>query len=307
VIQRLPCQHLLDQAPLLSRPWLRASFILLLVGYGTKMGLAPMHTWKPDAYGEAAGVVGATLASGVTACAFLALLRITQVCRAAGEGPFAEGLLLGMGLFSMAVAAAFMIGQRDFKRLLAWSSVEHMGILALGLGLGRPALWGTLVHVLANGLGKGVLFLAAGNIHRAYASKRVEEVSGVLRRLPVSGGLFLAGFLAITLSPPFLPFVSGFAILRARLRGSERMLAGGLFLALLLVAYMGMGATVLRVVQGGGGPGATVAPPARPLAEDPLTVWPILALAGLLLLLGLWIPAPLAALLAEAVRLLESV
>lgn len=295
----LTLAHLLAQAPLLSPPWLKTAFILLLVGYGTKMGLAPMHTWKPDAYGEASGLVGAVLASGVTACAFLALLRITAVVRAAGQGEFAGRLLLVTGLFSMGVAAVFMIGQRDYKRLLAWSSVEHMGILALGLGLGRPALWGTLVHVLANGLGKGVLFLAAGNIQRACGSRRVEEVSGVIRRLPLSGSLFLAGFLAITLSPPFLPFVSGFAILRAAF-GQGQYLAGGLFLALLLVAYLGMGSTVLRVVQGGGEAGQDTAHP-----EDRRTVIPVLLLVLVLLALGLRIPVFLHHLLAEAVGFLE--
>ncbi|MFA7331885.1 MAG: proton-conducting transporter membrane subunit [Candidatus Delongbacteria bacterium] len=295
--------RLLEQAPLLSRPWLRAAYILLLVGYGTKMGLAPMHTWKPDAYGEAAGVVGATLAAGVTACAFLALLRVTHLCQVAGEGPFVSRLLLVMGLFSMAVAGVFMIGQRDLKRLLAWSSVEHMGILALGLGLGKAALWGTLLHVLANGLGKGVLFLSAGNIHRVYASKQVDEISGVLRRMPVSGSLFLAGFIAITGSPPFAPFISEFSILRGAFQ-SGQYLPGALFLGFLLMVFLGMGATVLRVVQGPAPrDDAGVAQAAD--VEDRLTVTPILVLMALVLLLGLWIPAPLQALLEDAVRYLE--
>jgi hydrogenase-4 component F len=311
----LTIQHLLAQAPLLSRPWLRAAFILLLVGYGTKMGLAPMHTWKPDAYGEAAGVVGAMLATGVTACAFLALLRITHLCQVAGEGPFVSRLLLVMGLFSMAVAGVFMISQRDLKRLLAWSSVEHMGILALGLGLGRTALWGTLLHLVANGLTKGVLFLSVGNIHRAYASKQVDEVSGVLRRLPVSGSLFLLGFLAITGSPPFVPFISEFAILRGAF-ASGQYLPGALFLGILLVVFLGMGATVLRVVQGPAPADVSSAPDATGLdsaqvavlphtVEDRLTVIPILVLMGLVLMLGLWIPGPLQTLLADAVRYLE--
>ncbi len=134
----LMLDELLRDAPRLSKPWLRAAFVLLLVGYGTKMGLAPMHTWKPDAYGESPGVVGAVFAGGVTSCAFLAFLRVYQICIAAGEGAYASKLLLFMGLFSMAVAGLFMVGQRDFKRMLAYSSVEHMGILMLGLGIGGP-------------------------------------------------------------------------------------------------------------------------------------------------------------------------
>ena len=128
---------LVRAGPQLSRPWVRAAFVFLLVGYGTKMGLAPLHSWKPDAYGEAPGLLGALLAGGVTNFAFLSVVRVFQVTSAAGEGAFARDALVGIGLLSMALAAVFMVGQRDFKRMLAYSSVEHMGILARGAGPGR--------------------------------------------------------------------------------------------------------------------------------------------------------------------------
>ena len=185
--------QLIREAPQLSRPWLHAAFVLLFVGYGTKMGLAPMHTWKPDAYGEAPGIVGTLLAGGVTSCAFLSILRVYQICRVGPEGDFARRIMVIMGLFSMAIAAVFMVRQRDFKRMLAYSSVEHMGILVLGIGLGGLAVYGALLHLLTNGLTKGVMFLSAGNIHRAYGSKRT-DVRGAFERLPLSGGLFLVGF-----------------------------------------------------------------------------------------------------------------
>ncbi len=292
---------LLRQAPLLSRPWLQAAFVLLLVGYGTKMGLAPMHTWKPDAYGEAPGVVGAILAGGVTSCAFLAVLRVQHICLAAGAGAYTSRLLVFMGLFSMGVAGMFMIGQRDFKRMLAYSSVEHMGILVLGLGLGTAALFGTLLHVLVNGLTKGVMFLAAGNIHRAYGSKTTDQVSGALRRLPLSGALFLAGFLAITGSPPFGPFVSEFAILNAAF-GAGRFLAGGLFLFFLLVVFIGMGTTVLAVIQGRAKPAG---PEVAPYRDGLLTGAPTLLLLAMSLLIGIWIPGFLADMLNAAAAFLE--
>ncbi len=294
-------QELLRQAPQLSKPWLQAAFVLLLVGYGTKLGLVPMHTWKPDAYGEAPGVVGAIFAGGVTSCAFLALLRMHHLCTVAGISAYTSRLLVFMGLLSMAVAGLFMVGQRDFKRLLAYSSVEHMGILALGLGLGGPALFGTLLHVVTNGATKGVLFLAAGNIHRAYGSKNTDLVSGAMRRLPLSGTLFLAGFLAITGSPPFGPFVSKFAILNGAFAGG-RFVVGGLFLLLLLLVFIGMGTTVLKVVQG------RVPLAARDTAyrDGLLTGAPVLALMAVVLLLGVYIPPPLTALLDDAVRFLGS-
>src|SRR5205085_12592240 len=109
--------QLVKDAPLLSAPWLHAAFALLFIGYGTKMGLAPMHTWKPDAYGEAPGIVGTLLAGGVTSCAFLAILRVYQICRTSAEAEFAREILIFMGLLSMAVAAVFMARQRDFKRM----------------------------------------------------------------------------------------------------------------------------------------------------------------------------------------------
>lgn len=296
----LTFENLLSNAVHLSKPWLHAAFVLLLVGYGTKMGLAPMHTWKPDAYGEAPGVVGAILAGGVTNCAFLALLRIYHICTAAGETGYTSRLLLTMGLLSMAVAGVFMVGQRDFKRLLAYSSVEHMGILALGLGIGAPALFGTLLHVITNGMTKGVLFLSAGNIHRAYASKSIDQVRGAIRQLPISGSLFLAGFLAITGSPPFGPFMSEFAILNGAF-AAGRFVTAGLFLFLLLVVFIGMGATVLQVVQG--------RPPAEvrqnPYRDSWLAALPVIIFMALVLLLGLYIPQPITNLLTDAVHYLE--
>lgn len=297
----LTFENLLRHAPKLSKPWLYAGFILLIVGYGTKMGLAPMHTWKPDAYGEAPGVVGAIFAGGVTSCAFLAILRTYHVCLAAGETVFPSRLLLLMGLFSMAVAGLFMVGQRDFKRMLAYSSVEHMGILVLGLGIGGPALLGTILHVVTNGLTKGVLFLSAGNIHRAYRSKSIEQVRGAFHRLPLSGALFFTGFLAITGSPPFGPFISEFSILTGAFKAGQFMI-GGLFLLLLLVVFVGMSATVLHVVQG------RVPDDVQntPYREGLLTVVPVVVLMSLVLLLGVYIPSPLHHLLHDAVRFLET-
>ncbi len=278
-------QDLVAAGGSLSRPWVRAAFVFLLVGYGTKMGLAPLHSWKPDAYGEAPGLLGALLSGGVTNFAFLAIARVYQVCRAAGEEALAQDALVGMGLLSMALAAVFMVGQRDFKRMLAYSSVEHMGILAVGLGLGGTAAAGAFFHAMNSGLTKGVMFLSAGNIHRAYGSKLTDEVRGAGRRLPVSGPLFLAGFLAVAGSPPFSPFFSEFAILNGALGGGG-FAVGGLFLLFLAVTFVGMGATVLKVVQG--------EPPraaSRPgLGDSLLTAGPPLLLMAAVLGLGLFLP-----------------
>jgi hydrogenase-4 component F len=292
--------QLIQDAPRLSTPWLHAAFVLLFVGYGTKMGLAPMHTWKPDAYGEAPGVVGTLLAGGTTSCAFLAILRIYRISAAGADAAFARKVMIVMGLVSMAVAAVFMVRQRDFKRMLAYSSVEHMGILVLGVGIGGMAVFGALLHLINNGLTKGVLFLSAGNIHRAYGSKYTDEVRGAIERVPLSGSLFLTGFLAITGAPPFGPFVSEFTIASAAMERGYYV-AVGLFLLLLGVVFMGMGTTVLDVVQG--------EPPRAEHVEAyhdrAATSLPILLFLALVLLLGVYVPPPLESLLRDAAASLE--
>jgi hydrogenase-4 component F len=290
--------ELLKDASHLSRPWLHAAFILLLVGYGTKMGLSPMHTWKPDAYGEAPGMVGAIMAGAVTSCVFFAVVRIYQIVVAGGDGPFASQAMIFMGLFSMATAAVFMVRQRDFKRLLAYSSVEHMGILAFGLGIGgQVALYGTFLHIFNNAMTKGILFLSAGNIHRAYGSKLIDDVRGAMRALPLSGLLFLFGFLASCGSPPFSPFVSEFTIVIAAF-SSGHYIAVGLFLLALLVVFVGMGSTVLSVVLG---------EPSHPRTETSFpegfsTGAPILGLMLFVIWFGIWPPRFLTGLLEQAVR-----
>ena len=170
-----------------------------------------------------------------------------------------------------------------------------MGILVVGLGIGGPALYGTMLHIATNSMTKGVLFLSAGNIHRAYASKSTDDVRGAMRRLPFSGALFLAGFLAITGSPPFGPFVSEFSILTGAF-DSRLFLVGGLFLVFLFVVFLGMGKTVLKVTLG--------RPPVEvfeePYRDGFLTIAPVFALMAVVLMLGVYIPGPLDALLRDA-------
>jgi len=286
---------LISDASRLHAGWRHAAFIFLLVGFGSKMGLAPLHTWKPDAYGEAPGLVGALLAGGLVNCALLALLRVYQIAVASTEGALFQEVLLGMGLISMAFAAVFMARQSDFKRMLAYSSVEHVGIIAVALGLGKGALFGALLHMLNNALTKGVLFLSSGNIHRAYNSKSTQFVRGALRRTPWSGALFLAAFLAITGSPPFGPFVSEFLIVSSAFVGGSYW-SGGLFLLFLAMIFIGMASTVLPVVLGKI-PNDMEKTPYRDTVH---TVLPPLFLMGAILLLGLWIPMPLQTLLHQA-------
>lgn len=280
---------LIAQGPRLDAWWLRAAFVFALVGFGTKMGLAPLHAWKPDTYGEAPSLVAGLMAGALTSCAFLGLARFTQVAVAAGLQPFVQPLLIAFGLFSLLVACAFMLGQADVKRLLAYSSVEHMGLLVLGLGIGGVGAYGSVLHVLNNGLAKGFLFLVVGNLQLATPGRgsAVADLRGMLRLRPASAWLLLLGLFAVTGSPPFGLFISEFAIVSGAVRAHRHVVAGATIL-LLSIIFVGIASMLLEIVYG---------EPAREAADDRrlsrerigLVLGPAL-LAGLVLLLGLYIP-----------------
>jgi hydrogenase-4 component F len=287
--------------------WLKLAFIFLLVGYGTKTGLAPFHTWLPDAHSEAPSVISVLLSGALLNCAMLALLRGHQICCAAGIGAFSGDLLVFFGLLSIAFATVFIVRQQDFKRLLAYSSVEHMGIIALAAGLGGIGSFAALLHALNHSCAKALLFMAAGNVLRVYRTKSVEHVSGVLKVLPVSGACWIAGFLAITGVPPFGLFVSELLIVKAALDGG-RPLVAALFLVLLGVVFVAMASAVLGMTQG-----RTVklsalrgyrAYAGEQRREPVLAVAPPLILAGVVLWLGLYLPHWLSAFLNAASALL---
>lgn len=278
------------QAGDLSRPWVLTGWVLLLAGYGTKMGLAPMHTWKPDAYGEAPGIVGAMLAGGVTTVAFTALLRIRSVIAAAGEGGIADRTLLVTGLFSMLVAALFLLGTRDFKRMLAYSSVEHMGILGLAAALGPAGVWAALFHVWGNSLAKGALFLSAGNIRRASGARTMDEVGGMSALMPRSCAIFIAGVLAVTACPPFAPFFSELRVLRAAFESGHAPAAWA-FLGCLLFAFLGITRLAFAIVDGR--PRTAAKAHGKRFRETAGLVLPPLALLAFAMWLGLATPGVL--------------
>lgn len=287
-VRPLVLEDLLAQGKSLDRYWLRAAFVFALVGFGTKMGLAPLHTWKPDTYGEAPSPVAALMSGALTTCAFLGLVRFTQVSVAAGLESFVQPLLLGFGLVSLAVAAAFMIGQADLKRLLAYSSVEHMGLLSLGLGIGGLGAWGALLHALNNGLVKVLLFLAIGNLVLFAGSSATADLRGMLRLRPISAGLIVVGLFAVTGSPPFGLFLSEFAIVSGAFREHHPVIAA-ITLLLLVVIFVGIARMILDVVLGN--PAGQSAPEAEP--ERAWMVLGPIVLAAMVLMLGSWLPAPL--------------
>src|SRR5258708_20790810 len=176
-----------EAAPQLNPLWLKASFIFVLVGLSAKIGLAPMHPGDIDATSNAPAPVAALMAGSLRSTAVLALLRFYQVVSPTEVRPFAQKLLVFPGLLSLAVAAVYIWRNRNYKRLLAYSSVEHLGIIALGVGIGGVALLGALLHLLFNSFGKAALFFMAGNMHRSYRSREVDSITDLMSRLPWSG------------------------------------------------------------------------------------------------------------------------
>jgi hydrogenase-4 component F len=290
---------LLQNATGFNVQWLKAAFLFFLVGYGTKMGLAPMHTWLPDAHSESPSVVSALLSGALLNCAFLGILRVHQICLAAGQAEFSRDLLVMFGLISIGWAAVFILGQRDYKRMLAYSSVEHMGILALGVGMGGVATFGAMLHAVNHSLTKAMLFMIAGNILAAYKTKNSADVRGVLRVLPVSGVLWVAGFLAITGVPPFGMFLSEFTIAKGILDGNHYGIAIA-FLILLAIIFVGMSSAVLKMAQGKA-PSLSTNPTQR---ETVLAVAPPMVLGILILVLGLYVPPILSQALHSVARTL---
>jgi hydrogenase-4 component F len=291
----LVLDRLLRQAPQFQPLWLKAAFIFLLIGYGTKMGLAPLHTWLPDAHSESPSFVSALLSGALLNCAFLGILRAQQILVAAGLAAFGRELLVVFGLLSMGFAATFILRQSDFKRMLAYSSVEHMGILALGVGIGGAAVLGALFHAINHSVTKAMLFLVAGNILRVMHTKSTTEIRGLSRIIPVSAALWLAGFFAITGSPPFGTFLSEFTILKAAIEQGHIVIAVG-YLLILAVIFVAMATIVLRMYHGS----LVAQDENRDVREPYLTIFPPIVLCVLALILGVYMPPFLQRLLTDA-------
>ncbi len=295
----LVLEALIANAPMLQLPWIKIAFIFMLIGYGTKMGLAPLHSWLPDAHSEAPSVVSALLSGALLNCAFLGILRMTQVLDAAGSGGFARELLLIFGLFSVVIATIFIVGQLDFKRMLAYSSIEHMGIMAIGVGIGGLGSFGGLLHAVNHSLVKGMLFLVAGNILARYRTKSTRLITGVLGELPRSGFLWLAGLFAVTGAPPFGLFQSELTIIRASLDSGHWVVALVLLVALGII-FVSMASIILGMVYG-----ARRSEREGTAARESLAaVMPPALLCMGVLVLGVYIPPALNQLLTDAARLL---
>jgi hydrogenase-4 component F len=203
---------LLANASLLNPLVAKIAFVFVLIGFGTKMGLVPMHTWLPDAHSKAPVPISSLLSGVLLNIALMAILRFETITTAATGSNFAQNLLIYFGLFSIVLSSLLIFLQTNYKRLLAYSTIEHMGIVAMGIGFGGIGVFAAILHLIYHSLAKPLLFLASGNIFLKYKTTKIEDVKGILSTLPVTGILFFVGILAITGIPPFGIFMTEFSI-----------------------------------------------------------------------------------------------
>jgi len=286
---------LVAAAPLLDPEVMRLAFVFVLVGYGTKAGLAPMHTWLPDAHAEAPAPLSAMMSGVLLAVALYAVIRWEAVANAALGAAFTDRFLLGLGLLSLGMAAFSLVRQHNYKRLLAYSSIEHTGLVCVGLGLGPLGTFAAMLHLLNHTLAKSMLFFLSGRVLQRYRTTQIGKVAGLLQTMPATGGLFAAGLLALAGLPPFGIFISEFALLRAGF-AAGRFWTMGLVLVLLTVAFVGVIAHLNRMLYG---------VPSSEVPRGEPSRWPLVPLTlclAALVVLGLAIPPPLERLIAEIVE-----
>ena len=206
-------QSLMANAAHLDPLIAKIAFIFVLIGYGTKVGLAPMHTWKPDAYSKAPNPIGALLSGALLPVAFIVILKFKNVTDAAIGPQFSQNLLIIFGILSIAVAALIMFNVRNYKRLLAYSSIENAGVMALGFGFGGLGISAAILHLIYHSLVKGIMFFSSGNLLLKYNSAKIKNIKGALGIVPFTSILFIAGFLIVTGVPPFGIFLTKMQIL----------------------------------------------------------------------------------------------
>ena len=298
---------LASNAPQLDPNTMRFAFILILLGYGTKAGIAPMHTWKPDAYSEAPVPAAAMLAAGVLNCALYGLIRF-HVLAARCIGPqFGSQLLIFFGLLSIGVAVPFVLVQKTFRRILAYSSIDHGGIMILGLGFGGAfGALGMLLHMTFHSVTKPLLFFCAGNAQQRLKTDLFHQAKGgLIHSMPVTGSVLLMATLAVTGTPPFSMFQSEFTVLRAGFT-SGHVAAAALCVAFLAAIFAGFLVHFSRLVLGAAPVDhASVSEAAVSEAMEPCKwkKYSLIGLGSVVVILAFWLPGPLFELIRNAAKI----
>ncbi len=242
-------QDLYARASKINVFWLKVSFAFIFVGLGTKIGVAPIHAWLPDAHSEAPSPVSALLSGTLLNSAFLGLLRVQEIFIGAHAEAFSKFLFLITGFLSLLVSAVFMLRLNNYKRILAYSSIENMGILFIGVALGKYGLFAVFLHTLSHSFSKASLFLTSGNILHLYKSKNIDDVEGLLKTDPRSGWLWVISAVAIIGLPPFPAFLSKILIIRALVLNGVFWLAIPFFLFVIIIAF-GLGNAAVKMAFG---------------------------------------------------------
>jgi len=230
-------KFLIENASSLDPSILKIAFIFILIGFGTKVGFSPMHTWLPDAHSQAPSPVSALLSGVLLNTAMYGIIRVMAIVnKSLGSSRYTGNLLIFLGILSIITAAIFVLVQQDYKRILAYSSIEHMGIIAIGLGICTPiSIFAALYHTFNHAMTKSMLFLATGNVYLKYHTKKISSIRGLIKTMPVTGVAFVLGVFAITGMPPFGIFMSEFNTVVAAIFSKMYIIAALLLLFLAIV------------------------------------------------------------------------
>ena len=239
-------EDLYINAQLFDPFWLKLSFIFILFGIGTKMGLAPVHFWLPDAHAEAPSPISALLSATLLNSAFLMILNVFEIMIRANCDGYARIMMLAMGFLSLFITAVFVYHINNYKRMLAYSSIENMGILIIGLALGKLAAIASIIHLIGHSLFKASFFLTSGNILHIYATKKIKSVTGLLDVDEKTGWLWILSLVGIVALPPSLLFISEFMIIKTMLFQNRYILCV-LFLLFLTIILYGLGKAVIKM------------------------------------------------------------
>lgn len=279
---------------------IKAGFLFAVVGYGTKAGLAPMHTWLPDAHSQAPTPVSAIFSGFMLSTALYCIMRHISLANAVlGSDQFTSDLILFFGIVSITVAAAFILVQKDVKRFLAYSSVEHLGIISLGLGLGHPGIFAALFHTLNHSVCKPLAFFCAGSIGKRYKTYDMRRITGAVHVTPVWGAGLLGSLLALVGVAPFAFFISEFLIVKAAIE-TRALVSLVFFIFGISVVFVAALAHVIPMVWGN--PSIAVEPVDRAGAR-PIHILLVVFPLCLLLVLGVWMPDCMKSILEQAVTI----
>ncbi len=284
-------------ASAISPLWGGIAFVFALIGFGTKMGLAPMHTWLPDAHSQAPSPASAIFSGALTISAFLCILRYYQIFSHTPMIGFIRQLMLVLGLVSLFVSAVYVLRAGNFKRKLAYSTIEHMGILAIGMGLGGAAIYAVMLHTVCSSLAKHSLFLTSGNFLHAYGTVNVREIRSGVERIPQSAWLLVTGTLALLGFPPWALFITEFSMLRQMVTDGRWfvLLMSALFLTIIIYGFV---SAVMKMAFSSVEPSASEQPTKR--HEPILSTLPQWTFIAALAALGVHIPERLNTILHKA-------